>query len=134
MQNLVISRSRKNLFIIEKMQFLLIRQRDLRMPFQKVIERSRPGLLSAGHDEIESFHRSSVQSKHRINRALAVERCLRDKFPVTIHRKSRSQRVMLQALGFGSEILLIAEFTLILIVLLLLSLMAIPGRVRTRKR
>jgi hypothetical protein len=41
---------------------------------------------------------------------------------------------MLQALGFGSEILLIGEFTLILIALLLLSLMAIPGRARGRKR
>jgi hypothetical protein len=43
--------------------------------------------------------------------------------------------IMLHDLAeFGSEVLLIAEFTVILIVLLLLSLMAIPGRVRGRKR
>jgi hypothetical protein len=42
--------------------------------------------------------------------------------------------MMLRALAFGSEMLLIAEFTLILIALLLLSLMAIPGRGRGRKR
>jgi hypothetical protein len=35
---------------------------------------------------------------------------------------------------FGSGLLLIAEFTFVLIVLLLLSLAAIPGRVRRRKR
>jgi hypothetical protein len=35
---------------------------------------------------------------------------------------------------FGSEALLIAEFTFVLIVLLILGLAAIPGRVRKRKR
>lgn len=35
---------------------------------------------------------------------------------------------------FGSAALLIAEFTFVLIVLLILGLAAIPGRVRGRKR
>ncbi len=35
---------------------------------------------------------------------------------------------------FGSTLLLIAEFTFVLIVLLAISLAAIPGRVRGRKR
>ena len=42
--------------------------------------------------------------------------------------------MMLRALAFGSEMLLIAEFTLILIALLLLTLMASPGQGRGRKR
>ena len=35
---------------------------------------------------------------------------------------------------FGSAVLLIGEFTFILVVLLILGLAAIPGRVRKRKR
>jgi hypothetical protein len=35
---------------------------------------------------------------------------------------------------FGSELLLIAEFTLVLIALLFVGLAAIPGRVRKPKR
>jgi len=35
---------------------------------------------------------------------------------------------------FGSELLLIAEFTFVLIVLLIVGLAAIPGRVRKPKR
>jgi len=34
---------------------------------------------------------------------------------------------------FGSAVLLIAEFTFVLVVLLILGLTAIPGRVRKRK-
>ena len=42
---------------------------------------------------------------------------------------------MLEALAqFGSSFLLVAAFAFILIVLLILSLAAIPGRVRGRKR
>jgi hypothetical protein len=42
---------------------------------------------------------------------------------------------MLQGLAqLGSTVLLIATFTFVLIVLLILSLAAIPGRVRGRKR
>ena len=42
---------------------------------------------------------------------------------------------MLQELGeWGTTLLVIAEFTLVLIVLLIIFLAAIPGRVRGRKR
>jgi hypothetical protein len=46
-----------------------------------------------------------------------------------------SSALMLRDLAeFGSQVLLIAAFTVVLIVLLLLGLAAIPGRVRKRKR
>jgi hypothetical protein len=55
MERFVIDRlPRKNLLIIEEMQFLPVRQRDLRMLFQKITERSRARLLRAGDDKIES--------------------------------------------------------------------------------
>lgn len=54
---------------------------------------------------------------------------------VTRAAKCWSWVLMLHDLAeFGSAVLLIGEFTFILVVLLILGLAAIPGRVRKRKR
>jgi hypothetical protein len=56
---------------------------------------------------------------------------------IVCNRRSRIPvlDIMLHDLAeFGSEALLIAEFTFVLVVLLILGLAAIPGRVRKRKR
>src|SRR5262245_20155200 len=98
------------------------------------MQRRSARLLRTRNHEIESLDCLPFSPKHRTNRAPAVPRCLRAKFPVTANPNPPSQRLMLQALAFGSELLLIAEFTLILIALLLFSLMTIPGRVRRPKR
>jgi hypothetical protein len=59
------------------------------------------------------------------------------KWQIVCNRPGRTPvlDIMLHDLAeFGSEALLIAEFTFVLVVLLILGLAVIPGRVRKRKR
>lgn len=64
-KSIVICFSGETLFVIEKVQLLLIRQRDLRMFAQKIMQRGRPRFLCARNNEIESFDLSWFGSEHR---------------------------------------------------------------------
>ena len=132
MEEFVINWPGKNLLVVEKVQLLALRQDDLGVLFQKVTQRGGPGLLRAWHNEIESLHLATFECEHDFNRAFAADLCLRDKFFVTGESRSPSYELMLHELA--RTVLLIAEFTFVLIVLLILTLVTIPGRVRIRKR
>src|SRR5438270_13455555 len=64
-KSIVICFSDETLFVIEKVQLLLIRQRDLRMFAQKIMQRGRPRFLCARNNEIESFDLSWLGPEHR---------------------------------------------------------------------
>ena len=64
MQQFVIDRARKNLVVIEKMHLLPVGQSDLRMPFQKIVERGRARFLRTRDNEIEPFNLSTFPTKH----------------------------------------------------------------------
>ena len=61
------------------MHFLTIRQRDLRMLAQKIMKRRRASFLSSWNNEIQSLNFVTFESKHRLNRAFAVDLCPRGK-------------------------------------------------------
>ena len=61
-----------------EMHFLAVRQRNLWMFFQKIMERGRAGLLRAGDDKIEPLHFVTLKSEHSTNRLLTEARCPRD--------------------------------------------------------
>jgi hypothetical protein len=54
------------------MELLPVRQHDLWMLFQKVMERGRARLLRPGDNEIELFNLSTFNAKHVPNRDTAV--------------------------------------------------------------
>ena len=64
MQQFVINRVGKNLLVIKEMQFLPVRQCDLPMPSQKIMERGRARFLRPGDNKIEPFHLSTFPTKH----------------------------------------------------------------------
>jgi hypothetical protein len=59
------------------MQLLAVRQRDLRVVSQKIMERGRSRLLRTGHYEIQSLDLSMFNAKHLLNRDTALVRCPR---------------------------------------------------------
>jgi hypothetical protein len=141
MQRFVIDRPGENFLVVEEMQLLPVGQRDLRMLFQKIMQRSRAGLLRAGDDEIEPLNLSTFNAKHVFNRDTALSRCprlsssnqLRQVF-VTGKRAPQSLLIMVHALArVTSTALAVVEFAIILAVLLVLGATAIPGLVRVRK-
>ena len=77
MQSLVINWTRKNFVVVEEMQLLPVRQRDLRMFLQKIMQCSRARLLRTGDNKIESLDSATFHAEHRANRAATVARCPR---------------------------------------------------------
>ena len=71
-QQFVIDRTRKNFLVVKEMEFLPVRERDLRMLLQKIMQRCRSRFLRAGDNEIEPLDFMTFQAEHRANRALAV--------------------------------------------------------------
>ena len=94
--------------------------------------------MHAGNNEIQTFNVAALPAKdrHRArNRARARARCPRSKILVTGSGGPLSQITMLHGLArLGSAVLLFAELTIVLIVLLLLGATAIPSLIRVRKR
>src|ERR1043166_1939278 len=64
MQQFVIDRPGKNFFIVEKVQLLPVRQSDLPMFAEEIVQRRGPGLLRASHDKIQFFDFMRTETKH----------------------------------------------------------------------
>ena len=65
MQQFVIDRFRKNLFVVEEVHLLFVRQRYTRMFAQKMMQRGRARFLCAGNNEIEPLELLWLGSEHR---------------------------------------------------------------------
>src|ERR1700730_6169660 len=65
MQQFIIGWSRKNFFVVEEVHLLFVRQCDVRMFAQKIMQRGRARFLCAGNNEIESFELLWLGSEHR---------------------------------------------------------------------
>src|SRR6266487_5484501 len=74
-QQLVIDWARENFFVVKEMQLLSVRQRDLAMFFQKIVQRGRARFLRAGDNEIEPLHLSTFsEDRHRAGLVARVNR------------------------------------------------------------
>src|SRR5262249_30796878 len=64
MKKSIIKVAREIFFLVEKMERLIAKERDLRMLSQKIMDRGRPGLLHAGYDENDALNFSAPEKIH----------------------------------------------------------------------
>ena len=70
MERFVIDRPRENFLVVKEMHFLPVRQLDLRVFFQEMVQRRRARFLRTRNNEIEPLNLSPSKSKHDNSPAL----------------------------------------------------------------
>src|ERR1700738_4204403 len=100
MQQFIIDWSRKNFFVVEEVHLLFVRQCDVRMFAQKIMQRGRARFLCAGNNEIESFELLWLGSEHR--RILQLASFNWRGRPVLSNRLSPFQGERIKVRGFAA--------------------------------